>query len=280
MDPYEILGVTQFATKEEIERAYRKQARQWHPDVNKQPEAEAKFKNIQLAHAQLTGKAKRPTVSPPRPSAPTPTPHGNGEFYATRDAYAPWDRSSGFYPSPGGTEDAYRSTWDTFFTNFDRANGFHSSGKNTYSQPTRDGQTKPDPAARERAVKEQQAETVLERGREQAEGLRAQGQEQSEAILSSAKASIQELKAEAYERARVIKSQAEAKAEAERARIDRELEEARQQVDAIRLEFENQSERIDADSALKAQAVRNHAEVAAWEVTHAAEREATLLRGW
>lgn len=278
MDPYEILGIAPSATDDEIKQAYRKQAKKWHPDVNKQPGAEAMFKNVQLAHAQLTGKAKRPTVTPPRPPAPSPTPHGNGEFYATRDAYAPWDRSSGFYPSPGGTEDAYRSTWDTFFTNFDRANGFHSSGQSRNPQPPRDGHTKPDPAARERAVKEQQAEAVLDRAREQAEGLRTQGQAQAETILSTAKASIEALEAEAHEKARVIKIQAEAKAAAERARIERELEEARQQVDAIRREFEAQAKRVTDDSALKMKAVQNHAEAAAWAVEHAAEREAAHLR--
>jgi hypothetical protein len=217
-------------------------------------------------------------VSPPRPSAPTPTPHGNGEFYATRDAYAPWDRSSGFYPSPGGTEDAYRSTWDTFFTNFDRANGFHSSGKNTYSQPSRDGHTKPDAATRERTVKDQQAEAVLARGRVQAEGLKAQGEQQSEDILAAALKTVTDLKANAIERAQAIKDRAEAKAAADRARIERDLDAARQQVKAIQLEFVDEMNRIDKEAEAKAKAVRTHANNAAGVVMQTAVNEAHRLR--
>ncbi|MFW5935867.1 MAG: DnaJ domain-containing protein, partial [Candidatus Hadarchaeota archaeon] len=50
-DYYEILGVDRNASKDEIKKAYRKLAMQYHPDRNKDPEAEEKFKKISEAYA-------------------------------------------------------------------------------------------------------------------------------------------------------------------------------------------------------------------------------------
>ncbi len=58
-DYYEILGISRNATKEEIKAAYRRLALQYHPDRNKSPEAEEKFKEISEAYAVLSDDEKR-----------------------------------------------------------------------------------------------------------------------------------------------------------------------------------------------------------------------------
>ncbi len=58
-DYYEILNVPPDATQEEIHRAYRRLAREYHPDVSKDPQAEEKFKEINEAYQVLSDPQKR-----------------------------------------------------------------------------------------------------------------------------------------------------------------------------------------------------------------------------
>jgi curved DNA-binding protein len=58
-DFYEVLGVPRDATAEDIQRAYRKLARTYHPDMNKDPSAEATFKEIAEAYDVLSDPATR-----------------------------------------------------------------------------------------------------------------------------------------------------------------------------------------------------------------------------
>jgi molecular chaperone DnaJ len=58
-DFYQVLGVNRQASQEEIKKAFRRLARQYHPDVNKNPDAEARFKEINEAYEILSDPEKR-----------------------------------------------------------------------------------------------------------------------------------------------------------------------------------------------------------------------------
>lgn len=83
-DLYRILGVPRTATKEQIQAAYKKKARALHPDVNKSPDAEDRFKEVAAAYAILKdddqrrrydhhGFRKKPSPNAARPP-PRPPP--------------------------------------------------------------------------------------------------------------------------------------------------------------------------------------------------------------
>ncbi len=58
-DYYEVLGVTRQDSEEEIRKAFRRKAMEYHPDRNKEPDAEEKFKEINEAYQVLSDSSKR-----------------------------------------------------------------------------------------------------------------------------------------------------------------------------------------------------------------------------
>lgn len=59
MDYYEVLGLKKGATLEEIKKAYKEKAKQYHPDVSKEEDAEKKFKEINEAYSVLNDPEKK-----------------------------------------------------------------------------------------------------------------------------------------------------------------------------------------------------------------------------
>ena len=113
-DYYQLLGVESSATAEEIKKAYKKQARRFHPDVSKEKDAEKKFKEVAEAYEVLKSDEKRREYDQLRTMGAA---GGNGQFTPPPG----WESASHFYTSP---EDAGEFS-DFFEALFGRRSGFH-----------------------------------------------------------------------------------------------------------------------------------------------------------
>lgn len=83
-DYYAILGVEKDATGEQIRKAFQQKARKLHPDVNKEPDAEERFKEVSEAYAVLSDEDKR-------------------RRYDAMRSGSPFGGAAGGYASPAGT---------------------------------------------------------------------------------------------------------------------------------------------------------------------------------
>src|SRR5687768_4190462 len=101
-DYYAILGVPKTASQAEIKKAYRKLARELHPDTNKDPAAEKRFKDANEAHAVLADPEKRKQYDELGANWQAYQHAGYGSGGATD-----W---AGFGGAPGGTRWTYRTS--------------------------------------------------------------------------------------------------------------------------------------------------------------------------
>jgi curved DNA-binding protein len=115
-DFYSVLGVARDASADEIQRAYRKLARTYHPDVNKDPSAEERFKQISEAYDVLSDPATRERYDA-----------FGADFRRVPEGTDPgaWARARA--GSPGAGPGPGQQGWEDLFgggTGFGRASGF------------------------------------------------------------------------------------------------------------------------------------------------------------
>jgi curved DNA-binding protein len=131
-DYYDIMGVGRDATQDEIKRAYRKLARKFHPDVSKEADAEARFKEVGEAYEVLKDPEKRAAYD-----------QLGANWKAGQDFRPPPDWDQGFEFHGGGFTDADAAEFSDFFESlFGQGyarrpgghGGFHARGEDTYAR--------------------------------------------------------------------------------------------------------------------------------------------------
>lgn len=122
MDNYhEILGVTEDATVEDIKRAYRQKAREWHPDVNQDPSATEHMKEINAAYDSI--KETHPAWDSP------------GESSVEEEEYGfEHEATPGMYSVEMLTQHEMEHDWDSEYNVNFRADRFQNGTKNISSR--------------------------------------------------------------------------------------------------------------------------------------------------
>lgn len=117
-DYYEVMGVSKDATQDEIKRAYRKLARKYHPDVSKESDAEAHFKEVGEAYEVLKDPEKRTAYD-----------QLGKNWQQGQDFSPPPDWDAGFEFSGGGFSGSDAGGFSDFFESlFGQAQQGHAGG--------------------------------------------------------------------------------------------------------------------------------------------------------
>jgi curved DNA-binding protein len=120
-DYYQIMGVKKDATQDEIKRSYRKLARKYHPDVSKEPNAEAKFKEVGEAYEVLRDPEKRAAYD-----------QLGSQWKAGQEFHPPPGWDAGFEFSQGGDGGPDLGGFSDFFESL-YGRGFHTAGSRRQS---------------------------------------------------------------------------------------------------------------------------------------------------
>lgn len=100
-DPYKILGVARQASQQDIRKAYKKAAVEWHPDKSKNPEAETKFVEIKQAYELLSDPERRRVYDQHGITSEDASMLREGHDYSHYGRYAP-DPFEEFFGGGGG----------------------------------------------------------------------------------------------------------------------------------------------------------------------------------
>jgi len=120
-DYYQIMGVKKDATQDEIKRSYRKLARKYHPDVSKEANAEAKFKEVGEAYEVLKDPEKRAAYD-----------QLGSQWKAGQEFHPPPGWDAGFEFSQGGDGGPDLGGFSDFFESL-YGRGFHTAGSRRQS---------------------------------------------------------------------------------------------------------------------------------------------------
>ena len=131
-DYYQTMGVARDATADDIKRSYRKLARKYHPDVSKEPDAEARFKEVGEAYEVLRDPEKRAAYD-----------QLGANWKSGQEFRPPPDWNAGAGGPGGGAEGAGAADFSDFFESLygrgsragrERATDFHMQGADQHAR--------------------------------------------------------------------------------------------------------------------------------------------------